>query len=260
MALWYSGLTTLLSLHEAQAVDEKFDFSIRRDRLYEQVTEQLQDLIVTESLRPGDKLPGERDLAERLGVSRTVIREAIRVLGVRGLVKVKPGCGTYIQELSPKDAAAPIELFLRLRQAPDSFDHLYEIRRMIEVEAAGLAAERATEEDHAAMEAAIEGMVAHQDDPERFTQYDLAFHTALAGATHNELFSVLLSPIANLWVKVVLISVHAPGATEDGVNYHRQVLRCVKERDSEKARQAMRAHIRHSQGLAEAVRQQVRPS
>lgn len=238
-------------------MDDIFDISIRRDRLYEQVTEQIQELIVAESLRPGDKLPSERELSERLGVSRTVVREAIRVLSVRGLVKVKPGCGTYIQEPSPKDAAAPIELFLKLRRCPESFDNLYEIRRMIEVEATGLAAERATDDDFAAMEAAIEGMIAHQDDPEQYTQYDLAFHAALAGATHNDLFSALLSPIANLWLEVVLISVHAPGAATDGVNHHRNILRWIRGRDAEKARQAMRAHICHSQNLVETVREQM---
>jgi GntR family transcriptional repressor for pyruvate dehydrogenase complex len=238
-------------------MDEIFDISIRRDRLYEQVTERLQDLIVTESLRPGDKLPSERELAERLGVSRTVVREAIRVLSVRGLVKVKPGCGTYIQELSPKDAVAPIELFLKMRQTPGSVDNLYEIRRMIEVEIAGLAAERATKDDYAAMEAAIQGMIAHLDDPEQYTHYDLAFHEAVATATHNDLFRTLLSPIANLWLEVVLISVRVPGASQEGVSYHHQILRGIKARDPERARQAMRAHIHHSQSLVEAVREQL---
>lgn len=238
-------------------MDKKFDFSIRRDRLYEQVTEQLQDLIVTESLRPGDKLPGERELAERLGVSRTVVREAIRVLSVRGLVKVKPGCGTYIQEPSPKDAAAPIELFLKLRRCSDSFNNLYEIRRTIEVEIAGLAAERATKDDYTAMEAAIEEMVAHLDSPQEFIQHDLAFHAALAAATHNELFSVLLSAVGDLWLKGALIAYQAPGAIEGGLTQHRHILSQIRKRDPEKSRQAMRDHIHQSQDLFEAVRQQV---
>ena len=92
-------------------MDERFDFSLRRDKLYQQVADQIQELILTDSLRPGDRLPAERELAERMGVSRTVVREAFRVLCDRGLVKVKSGCGTYVQELSHKDAAASIELF-----------------------------------------------------------------------------------------------------------------------------------------------------
>jgi len=114
-------------------MDGIFELSFRRARLYEQVTERIQNLIITESLRPGDKLPSERELAERLGVSRTAVREAIRALSVRGLVKVKPGCGTYTQEPTPENTTAPLELFLRLRCCPTSSENLYEVRRTIEV-------------------------------------------------------------------------------------------------------------------------------
>lgn len=236
---------------------KKFDFDLCYDKLYKQVADQIQEMVISEALRPGDKLPGERELAEQLGVSRTVVREAIRLLSVRGLVEVKAGCGTYVREPSPKDAAAPIELLLKLRQCPDLIDHLYEIRHMIEVEIAGLAAERATEEDCAEMAAAIEGMAAHAGDPEQFIQYDLAFHSALAAATGNDLFSVLLHAIGDLWSKGVLLAYQAPGAAEDALGHHCNVLQQVRERDPDEARQAMREHIRHSQSLIEAVRHQL---
>ena len=90
-------------------MDEMFGFPLKRDKLYKQVADRIQHLITADSLRPGDKLPGERELAEQMGVSRTVIREAIRVLSDRGLVHVKSGCGTYVRELSHKDAAASFE-------------------------------------------------------------------------------------------------------------------------------------------------------
>jgi GntR family transcriptional repressor for pyruvate dehydrogenase complex len=214
-------------------------------------------LIVTEVFRAGEKLPGERKLAERLGVSRTVVREAVRVLSARGLVEVKAGCGTYVREPSPDDAAAPIELLLKLRKCPGFFDNLYEIRHTIEIEIAGLAAERATEEDHVAMENVIEGMAAHIDDLEQFVQYDLAFRSALAAATHNDLFSVLLSATKDLWFKGERLAYQALGAAEGGLAYCREILKRVKERDSEKARHAMRDHICHSQSLVEAVRSQM---
>lgn len=238
-------------------MDELFDFSLQRDKLYKQVADRIQQLIVEDSLRPGDKLPSERELADRIGVSRTVVREAIRALSVRGLIRVKPGCGTFIQEPSPRDAAANIGLFLKLRQIPRPFESIYEIRRMIEVEAAGLAAQRAAEPDYQAMEAAIKGMEAHQDDLAQYMEYDLAFHAALAAATHNELFNVLLSPISDLLREVILVSVHAPGSVEGGLAHHRRILRQVKGGDPEQARQAMREHLDHAQKLVEAVRQQI---
>ena len=238
-------------------MEDIFDLSIRRDRLYEQVAEQIQDMIVAASLHPGDKLPSERELAEQLGISRTVVREAIHALSIRGLVKVKPGCGAYVRELSLEDAAAPFELLLRLRQTGDTIANLYEVRLMVETEIAGLAAQRASDEDIAALEMVIAEMEAHTDDPARFAGYDMAFHTALAKATKNDLFTVLMSSIGNLSQEMILISYHAPGAPADGVEHHRTILESIKTHDPEGARHAMRKHVLHSVRLVEAVNQQV---
>jgi GntR family transcriptional repressor for pyruvate dehydrogenase complex len=238
-------------------LEDIFDLSLRRDRLYEQIADQIQGLIVARSLQPGEKLPSERELAEQLGISRTVVREAIRTLTVQGLVKVKPGCGTYVQALSPAAAVASIKLLLKLRHTPESLDNLYEIRRMIEIEIAGLAAERATDEDRATLESAVDAMVANTEDPKAFTEHDLAFHAALAEATQNELFGALLSPISNLWLDVILISYHAPGAAEEGIEYHRQILSAIGAGDRERARRVMHAHIHHSQTQVETVRQRI---
>jgi GntR family transcriptional repressor for pyruvate dehydrogenase complex len=234
-------------------VGDKLDLRLFHDKLYKQVADQIEELIVGESLCPGDRLPGERQLAEQLGISRTVVREAIRLLSVRGLVEVKPGRGTFVRVLSPSDAAVPLQLLLKLRQCPDLLDHVYEVRHMIEIEVAGLAAERATEQDHMALEAAIEGMAVHIDDAEEFIMYDLAFHSALAAATHNDLFSVLLSAISGFWSEAAFLAYQAPSAAEDSLAYHRDILRHVEARDSEKARQAMCRHVRYSQEQAQAA-------
>jgi GntR family transcriptional repressor for pyruvate dehydrogenase complex len=192
-----------------------------------------------------------------MGVSRTVVREAFRVLSDRGLVRVKSGCGTYVRELSHKDAAASIELFLKLKQSPESFQHVYEVRRMIEVEAAGLAALRADQEDHTSMETAIDGMAGHKGNPQRYAECDFAFHAAVAAATHNELFGVLLSPISELLEEMVRISLDAPNAVDEGLAHHLNILKQIKSRDVERARQAMRDHLDHARGLIEIVRKQM---
>ena len=235
-----------------------FDFPIRRDSLHEQVADRIQGLIVDESLHPGDRLPGERDLAERVGVSRTVIREAIHVLRVRGLVEVRPGSGTYIRELSPNDAAAPIGLLLKLRQVSDRYQDLHEIRRTLEVDIAGLAAERATEEDMATLEVAIEEMAAHSEDADQFTRRDLAFHGALATATHNDLYTVLLTPITDLLLefRLAAYSHDAGGSIEGALTYHGQILDRIKARDPQGAREAMRDHLYQARTLMEAARQE----
>jgi len=237
-------------------MSEMFDFSLQRDRLYEQVADQIEQLIVDESLQPGDKLPGEREMAEQMGVSRTVVREAIRVLGDRGLLRVKTGCGTYVQEPSAKDAAASIQRFLKLRQTSEPFAHIAEVRRMIEIETAGLAAERATDEDMARLEQTIAGMSTHREDLEAYIEYDHAFHAGLAEATHNSLFNVLLGPVSDLLHQAILVSVQAPGAIEAGLGHHRNILAQVRRRDPESARQAMREHLAQARALVEIAQQQ----
>lgn len=235
---------------------ELFAFSLQREKLHEQIAERIQQLIACDSLRPGAKLPGERELAERLGVSRTVVREAIRVLNVKGLVKVKPGCGSYVQALSPKDAAASMELFLKLQQASRSLQHIHEVRSMIELEAASLAAVRATGQDCAAIQAAVEDMEMARDCPERYVRSDLAFHAAIAAATHNDLFTVLLSPIADLMAKVIQVAFQVPGAAEDGLAAHRDILAQIRARDPDRAKEAMRCHLDHVKALVEGIGKQ----
>ena len=234
-------------------MSEVFDFSLQRDKLSEQVADQIQEWIIADSLKPGDRLPPERELAERIGVSRTVVREAIGALSIQGLVKVKPGCGTYVQELDVQDAAASIKLYLKLRQTPQSYRDIYEVRSMLEVEAAGLAAQRATDEDRAALESALDDMAAHQDDPGRYVASDLAFHASLAAATHNELLSVLFGPLASRMQEIVQISFREPGAVSGGLTHHRNILDSVRQQNPDRARQAMRDHLGHAQALVEAV-------
>ena len=255
------GLTTLPADSGcgswSMAENHVFDFSLQRDKLYKQVADQIEEWIVADSLKPGERLPGERELAERMGVSRTVVREAIRVLSVQGLVRVKPGCGTYVQQLSAKSAAASVELFLKLRRSPESFKDIHEVRRMMEVEAAGLAARRATEQDLSSLKAALDGMVAYQETPERYVEYDLEFHVALATASHNELFGVLFAPVAGPVEDIVQISFHEPGAVKGGLIHHRNIFDQVIRRDPDGAPQAMRDHLLHAQNLVETVRARV---
>ncbi len=237
-------------------VGDMFEFSLQRDNLYKQVADRIQELIVSESLKPGDKLPGERELAEQMGISRTVVREAIRVLSVRGLVKTKSGCGTYVRELDPSDVSAPMALFFKLKQSATLLRDVYEMRRMIEVEAAGLAAERATEDDLDAIRETIDALSDVAQNPEQLAHLDLDFHLALAAATHNDLLVMLLHPITNFWHQVIRISYQAPNAVQDAIFYHRNIFEQLCARDVASARQAMLEHIRHSQEMAELVHSQ----
>jgi DNA-binding FadR family transcriptional regulator len=233
---------------------DPFDISIAQTRLHEQVAERIRQLIFDETIQPGYRLPSERDLSERMGVSRVVIREAMRVLNAQGLLEVKPGSGTYVKALSPHHVSDSISLFLRLRQAKPPYHDLMEIRRNLETEIAGLAAQRATDENIHAMESAIEGMETHQYDPADFTKYDLAFHSALAAATQNELYPMLLTPIADLLLdfRRDAYLIDSREAIEGGLKYHRDILHWVKQGDVQKARVAMEAHLIQAEAAIDA--------
>lgn len=248
MAMWLGGLSNFTFPKRPGSMRKSLSFPLHRDALHTQIADRIEQMIITESLNPGDRLPGERDLAEGLNVSRAVVREALRTLSGRGLINVRPGSGAYVQEPSPQDAAAPLELLLRLQQRPDGIvdvrdlRNLFEIRRTLEIEIAGFAAKRATTEDLAAMEAAIERMVMHVDATRRFMGDDQAFHLALANATQNRLFSVLLTPISGLLVR--MCRRYATRALiEVSLSKHRQILDRVEEKDPEGASEIMRDHI-----------------
>lgn len=228
-----------------------FDQPLRRDRLYEQIADRILELIIADSVSPGDRLPSERELSQRLQVSRPVIREAVRSLGVRGLVSVRPGSGTYIRELTTRDASSPIDLLLRLRHQQSSFDALHEVRQALEVQIARLAAERATSEDVEALERAIDAMKETGENADTFIEHDMAFHDALARATHNDLFLLLLAPITDLLHDFRLVAYHhdSEGALEGGLRFHSRIRECIRLHDVDGAAEAMREHLEQARAI-----------
>ena len=234
------------------------DIPLKRDKLYDQVANQIEKLIIEESFHPGDKLPSERNLAVQIGISRTVVREATRILNVRGLVKIKPGKGTFVQKLTPNDAAAPISLFLKLQQSANTFLNLCEVRFTLETEIAGLAAEKATDKDITAMEAAVQDMAGHVENEHEFVEYDLAFHSSVAEATQNDLYSILLAPITDLLLefRLTAYSCDSQRSIEGGLTHHSRILNQIKKRDRKGAQSAMRDHLVQAQSLIDAARLQ----
>lgn len=238
----------------------EIDIALRRDRLYEQIADQILESIIDDQVSPGDRLPSERELAQRLQVSRPVIREAIRALGVRGVVSVRPGSGTYIRQFTSRDVSSPIDLLLRLRREQDSFDDLHEVRQALEVAISGLAAERATSANMEAIEAAIQGMENAAESADAFIHSDLAFHEALAEATQNQLFLLLLAPITDLLHDFRLVAFHhdPEESLQGGVKHHRRILDRIREHDADGARQAMQDHLEQARAIFESHRKRAK--
>lgn len=237
---------------------ELSDLKVTRKRLYEQVVRHIQEMILGGELQPGDQLPPERQLAEQLGVSRTVIREAVKTLQQMGLVKVLTGSGTFVSQIEPETVSESIGLLIQ--QSISSFDHLAEVRRMLETEIAALAAERASSEHIEAMEETIRWMEDaaalgndHPDWTERFIEADLAFHNVLVEAAQNPLLPVLLEPVTEQLLDFRRLTFGAQDGVRYSLGYHREILERVRARDASGCRKAMREHLENAERALKTV-------
>ena len=225
----------------------------RAPSLTQRAVNQLETLILGDSLKPGDQLPAVNDLAAQLGVSRTVIREAIGALAARGLVEVRHGTRTVVSRPSAATAARSLTRFLRAGRPELDFSRVSQVRRVLEIEVTRLAAEHRTAEDLAGLEDILRGAAelaandtGDQATREKLYAADLDFHMALAQATQNELFTLLLNSIADIMLEVRELGFHVPGAAAYALEAHRAIFERVQAGDPAGARQAMSDHLARS--------------
>lgn len=222
---------------------------ISRRVLSQEVADRIQQLIEDQSLGLGTGLPSESNLAEEFGVSRTVIREALKILRTKGLITIWAGKGSVVTRPSRVYVVDAIRLFVKANPDTGSFDNLYEVRKVLECGTAELAALRRTEEDLEALRKAAQQMELKCHDAIEYTRADLAFHKGLARATHNELFLLLLEPITELLLRAILLG-RGSGGIDSGIKAHKAILRCVEERDAVGAKQLMLNHVKDSRHYA----------
>lgn len=215
----------------------------REETLSAQVTEQLEAFLAQRQLAPGMRIPAERELATQFGVSRTVVREAVRALVAKGLLEVKPGSGTLVSTPTAAAVTETMSWFLRPSNSDVDLQKVTEVRRLLEVEIAGLAAERRTESDLESMERIVNDTEGIARSRERFVEWDMAFHSALAAATQNELFLILLDSVVSTLRKVRELGFNVPGTPERARNFHLRILDKVRKGDAEGARAAMLEHM-----------------
>lgn len=217
--------------------------TVRSSRLYEQIVKQIEDSVLKGILKPGDQLPAERELAEQFGVSRTAVREAIKALSEKGLVESYSGRGTFITNGTSHAIRQSLDLIMKIGQAEGS-SHLGEVRDILEPEIAALAASRAEEQHLESLREAVSVMDASMHDADAFIEADLDFHLALAEAAANPLILSLIDSIVGLLREQRMRIFQTEGGPERGQYHHRRILRAVENRDAEKARQYMRAHLK----------------
>lgn len=216
---------------------------IQATKVFEQISAQIEQQILRGDLRTGDRLPTERELAEKFRASRTAVREAMKTLAQKGLVDMRPGRGTIVIDGTSFALRDSLNRSMQVNQ-PKSNIELVEVREILEPEIAALAAVRATDDDIAALRAAVETMDAHVEEADAFIAADNRFHQILANATNNNLILTLIHPIMELLSeqRKHIFGVH--GGPQRGQQHHKLLLDAVIHHDPDAARAAMQAHLR----------------
>jgi GntR family transcriptional regulator, transcriptional repressor for pyruvate dehydrogenase complex len=222
-----------------------------RTRLRDRAADQLLDMVISSGLGPGERLPPERELVGRLGVSRTVVREALNLLEARGLISIEHGRGAVVSGGSTHAVRDTLGLLLRVR--PKALWELLEIREILEVEISGLAAERAGEVDVREMRGRLARMETLIDAPEGYVDADVEFHALLARSTGNEVLLTMLDPIVELLRTSRRVSASRPGSARRALREHEEILARIEAGDAEGAREGMRVHLTNTARDIEAA-------
>jgi GntR family transcriptional regulator, transcriptional repressor for pyruvate dehydrogenase complex len=212
---------------------------LQRSRLYEQLVERLLALVHELELKPGDRLPPERELAADLGVSRASVRQALVVLEVQGVVEVRHGEGAILRD-APPDEAIVSGVTAHRRRLPE----VIEAREALEVQLASLAALRRTQEDLQRIDDALDTMAAEIERGERGLSGDEQFHAAVTAAARSGLLADLMADISAAIRESRVESLSQPERPMQSLASHREIAAGIRAGDAEAAGTAMRNHIR----------------
>ena len=209
----------------------------------DQVVAYVRTQIERGALKPGDRLPAERDLAVHIGVSRPTVRAGLRALAAMGVVRARHGSGTYIPAGPPALGTEALSFLAALHGI--TREEMYEARRILEVGAAGLAAERGTPEQIATVAEEVASLFASMHDPQVFLVHDINFHRAVAAASGNPIVASLVEMVSALYYEQRReTAVRASDRDHrDAAEMHRRIYQAIRARDAESARSLMNAHL-----------------
>jgi GntR family transcriptional regulator, transcriptional repressor for pyruvate dehydrogenase complex len=229
--------------------------------LADRVANQLLDRIVSQQFHPGDRLPPEREIGEALGVSRSVVREAIRILNGKGVLSVKSGSGVVVTAVDRQNVVETMKLFIHAQGGLHpggsfSYDEIHEVREMVEVRVTGLAAQRATEQDLVELRQAFREMDENVGSPETLSDKDVEFHRTIARSAHNELYLIMLDSIGDVLLEIRLEALSHKERRTEVLAHHQRILDAILSHDSEAARRAMAEHLEDSASFWRSQREQ----
>ena len=205
------------------------------------MTAYVRQLIESGRCRPGDRLPPERELADLIGVSRPSVRTGLQALAALGVVEARRGAGTFITHDPPRFASGSLRFFAALYGI--SNQHLFEVRRILEMDMAELAAERATGAELAAISEEVMEMFAVRGDPDHFLAHDIRFHHAVARAAGNPILGALADMVAEVSFERRRESVLPMQGAAVAAEHHKKIYQAIKDHDREGARREMSAHM-----------------
>ena len=212
-----------------------------KDRLYQEIVDQIQQQILSGALKPGDQIPAERDLADRFGVSRTAVREAIKSLTEKGLIEVYVGRGTFVTSLSPDRVVESMTLLLR--NEPHNVASLQEARELLEIPTARLAAERRGEEHLTRLRAITSEMEEEGSISPRLVDGDTEFHVEIARASGNPVLVLLSQTIVALLRTERLYRDDSEALLPGALDQHREIIDAIADGDGDRAASAMADHL-----------------
>jgi GntR family transcriptional repressor for pyruvate dehydrogenase complex len=207
----------------------------------EQVVEQIRALIGSGQLRPGDRLPAERELCKQLGISRPSLRAGLRMLVAHGVLRARHGSGTYVADGPPSLDSGQLSLLAALHGF--TFDQMFEARRVLEVQVAGLAAERATAEHLATIAEETAEMYAALDDPQQYLIHDIKFHRAIAAASGNPILATLVEMVSAVMYDQRRETIGRAHDFKESVEMHQRIYRAIRSQKPDAARLAMHDHL-----------------
>jgi GntR family transcriptional repressor for pyruvate dehydrogenase complex len=211
----------------------------------EQVVAYVRRLIEAGDLRSGQRLPAERELAKRIGVSRPSVRAALQSLAALGVVETRHGAGTFVAVGPPTLGSEPLRFLAALHGFTDI--EMFESRRVLEVGVVGLAAERATSDDLAAIADAVAEGFASLDDPLTFLVHDITFHRAVAAASGNPILASLVEMVSALFYDQRRLTAGRARDLAPPAQQHRKIYQAIRARDRGRAEAAMNEHLRRAQ-------------
>ncbi|MBA3872890.1 MAG: FadR family transcriptional regulator [Anaerolineae bacterium] len=230
------------------SLNDQFRGAVHREGISEQITQRILSLIREKHLKPGDKLPPERDLSTLMGVSRATLREALSHLAMMNVLELRHGSGTFITSLEPQLLVENFSLVFSLTH--NSFLQLIEAREVIEPGAAALAAQRIEEDEVLQLEDILERSYdCLRNHPADFPQLDIEFHTKTAEFSRNALLTRIMQAIAQMSIASSQRTAGSPRGVstvrvERAIKMHQNILDAIKARNPELARQCMLEHLR----------------